>query len=492
LYEHLKQAAPELPETLQEMMPLYHAISHGGKAELWQEALANVFSARIQRGSEKFSERKLGAMGTNLAALATLFEKPFTYPHSAIQENWQAFALNQVSFCLRALGRLTEATQPMQTAIERYITAENWKNAALNASNLSELYLTLGNIAAAVRVAEQSVELADRSGDGFQRMGKRTKVADALHQAGRLSASWVAFREAEALQAQLQPQYPQLYSLGGFQYCDLLLEPGLQSGAASTTGADDAAVAGDGVEPSAWLKQYREVRERAEKTLRWAEQNKAGILDFALNHLTLGRTWLLEATLHPQSTDSDSAETHPPTSPTPPTSPIHSSTHPPIHPSTLLQTATHHLNQSVSLLRQAGTQHMIPLGLLARATLRRTQAEFKIQNEEFKNGDFLELAHRDLTEVEQIASRSGMVPYLVDAALERCRLALVQGDIPQAREKLAEAKALVKRTEAPYEPHVPDWAEWQPPEYIGVIQPGEVVGYYRRNGEIGELERRLV
>jgi hypothetical protein len=49
----------------------------------------------------------------------------------------------------------------------------------------------------------------------------------------------------------------------------------------------------------------------------------------------------------------------------------------------------------------------------------------------------------------------------------------------------------VKRTEAPYEPHVPDWQEWQPPEYIGVIQPGEVVGYYRRNGEIGELERRL-
>jgi hypothetical protein len=114
-----------------------------------------------------------------------------------------------------------------------------------------------------------------------------------------------------------------------------------------------------------------------------------------------------------------------------------------------------------------------------------------MQNEEFKNGDFLELAHRDLTEVEQIAGRSGMVPYLIDAALERCRLALVQGDIPQAREKLAEAKALVKRTEAPYEPHVPDWAEWQPPEYIGVIQPGEVVGYYRRNGEIGELERRL-
>jgi hypothetical protein len=285
LYEHLKQAAPELPETLQEMMPFYHAISHGGQAELWLDAL-DTFDFRISRQGESFSSRKLGAMGTDLAALSTFFEAPFSRPTSNLTEADQAYVLNKASFRLRALGRLAEATQPMQIRIDLGIQNQDWKNTALNASNLSELYLTLGNVAAAVRVAEQSVELADRSGDGFQRMGSRTKVADALHQAGRLSASWVAFREDEALQAQRQPQYPQLYSLQGFQYCDLLLEPGLLSGAASTTGADDAAVAGDGVEPSAWLEQCREVRERVDKALEIATRNN-WLLDMGLDHLTL-------------------------------------------------------------------------------------------------------------------------------------------------------------------------------------------------------------
>ncbi len=479
LYEHLKQAAPELPDTLQEMMPLYQAVAHGGKAGLWQEALDDVYFNRIERQGESFSTNKLGAMGTDLAAVSVFFETPFSRPNSTLMEADQAFVLNKASFRLRALGRLTEATQPMQAAIERYITAENWKEAALNASNLSELYLTLGNVAAAVRAAEQSVELADRSGDAFQRMGKRTKVADALHQAGRLSASLSAFREAVAIQAERQPQYPQLSSLSGFQYCDLLLE--LRLGAASPAGADGAAVVGDGVEPSTELEQCRQVRDRAETTLKYGEGGYS-LLDFALDHLTLGRTWLLEATLHIPS-DRPTPSTNPaPQPPGPPAPPL-----PNI--SDLLTHATHHLNQSVSLLRQSGNQDDLPRGLLARAALWRTQAQ--VQNPKSKIQNFPELADRDLTAVEQIATRSTMLPYLVDAALERCRLALVQGHPDQARTKLAEAKALVQRTEAPYEPHIPTWAEWQPPEYIGTIQPGEIVGYHRRNGAIAELDQIL-
>ena len=47
--------------------------------------------------------------------------------------------------------------------------------------------------------------------------------ADALHQAGRRAEAETRFREAEQMQAERQPDYPLLYSLQGFQYCDLLL-----------------------------------------------------------------------------------------------------------------------------------------------------------------------------------------------------------------------------------------------------------------------------
>lgn len=472
IYEHLKQKAPELPDTLQEMMPLYHAVAHGGKAGLWQEALIDVFYNRIDRKGESFSSRKLGAMGTDLAALTAFFEVPFTHLNPNLTGEYQAFVLNQASFRLRALGRLAEATQPMQAALDRCIDSNTWKFAAVQASNLSELYLTLGDVAAAVRVGEQAVELCDRSGDSFQRMVNRTNLANALHQAARLQASQLAFREAEVLQTEWQPQYPLLYSTPGFYYCDLLLERGLLEQGNGATGQSDkqtAAVGAENGEPSSWLARCGKVRDRAEKLFEWRSPSDS-LLSIGLEHLTMGRTYLLEATLRQETLVESSS---------------------PEDLRALLQQATHHLDQSVSLLRQAGTMHEIPRGLLARVALCRVKSEASSQESEVTTKDYLERANRDLSEVEQIAGRSNMLIYQIEAALERCRLALTMEDRAQARTELDEAKALVKQTEQPYVPHVPTWDGWEPPEYVGLFKEGEMVGYYRRNGEIGELEERI-
>jgi hypothetical protein len=59
------------------------------------------------------------------------------------------------------------------------VEQENWKSAAVRASNLSGLELTLGDVHGAVRDAEQSVDFADRSGDADQRIKRRTTLADA-------------------------------------------------------------------------------------------------------------------------------------------------------------------------------------------------------------------------------------------------------------------------------------------------------------------------
>ena len=64
--------------------------------------------------------------------------------------------------------------------------------------------------------------------------------------------------------------------------------------------------------------------------------------------------------------------------------------------------------------------------------------------------------------------------------------------ISLAREKLDEARRLVEQTEKPYEPHVPDWDEWEPPEYVGVFKKGDIIGYHCRDGEIDRLERLLL
>ena len=84
-----------------------------------------------------------------------------------------------------------------------------------------------------------------------------------------------------------------------------------------------------------------------------------------------------------------------------------------------------------------------------------------------------------------------MLIFQIEAALERCRLALTREDHDEARRTLDEAQALVKKTEKPYEPHVPDWDEWDPLAYVGVFRKGEIVGYHRRNDDIAALDEAL-
>jgi hypothetical protein len=306
LYEYYKASAKELPDTLQEMAPLFAAVMHGCQAGKYQEAMDEVYLMRIQRGQEFFNKRKLGAFGSELAALSGLFDGASWYkPADGLREDYKGFILNEASADLRALGRLAEAAQPMQASLEAYIVQKDWRNAAAIASNLSELTLTLGDVTQALAYAEQSVGLADQSGNEFQRMYERTKVGDSLHQAGCLAESQAVFHEAEGIQKKHYPKLPILYSLQGFLYCDLLLSQG----------------------------DYAEVERRTSQTIEIAKQNN-WLLEIALGNLSLARAQLLHFQHDPKL-------------------PI------PNLPNTL--------NRAVDGLRQAGMQDMLPHGLLARA-----------------------------------------------------------------------------------------------------------------------------
>ena len=227
LYEHLcatetdKKDAP----TLDDLRPLYQAVAHGCHAGLQQEACDKVYSYRIQRGAQFYSMRKLGAVGADLGAVACFFDAPWTLLSPNLLPNVQAWLLNEAATRLRGLGRLREALEPMRAGLTMRVEQENWKNAAISAGNISELALTLGDAAAAVRADAESVDYADRSVDELERMSKRTTDADALYQQGAFEEASALFDEAEAMQKERQPDYPLLYSVWGFRYCDLLLGP---------------------------------------------------------------------------------------------------------------------------------------------------------------------------------------------------------------------------------------------------------------------------
>ena len=369
LFEYYK-SVPEkdLPDSIEEMAPLFAAVAHGCHAGNYREAFEDVYLDRIERGRESFSTTKLGAVGATLAVLSSLFDPPWGSPVIQLRGNAESWVLNAVGFRLMALGRLVDAVQPLKTGLDFDLDIKDWSNAAISASNLSDLTLTLGNLEQCLEYAQQAVELADRSGDSFQRMSKRQGLANVLHQKGRIPETEAAFSEAEKMQVNNQPEFPFLYSLQGYQYCDLLLSQG----------------------------KSREVLRRATLTLKWAER-EGFLLDIALDHLSLGRAYLLQAK---QGKAGNFTQ------------------------------ATVHLNQALEGLRNAGSQNNLPLGLLARAELYRVTKVF-------------DKAQKDLTETMTIATRGGMRLHEADCHLEQARLHIAMGNKDESRESYEIARDMV-------------------------------------------------
>jgi serine/threonine protein kinase/tetratricopeptide (TPR) repeat protein len=75
LYEYYRTLAPELPDSLREMEPLFLAVICGCNAGLFRAALHEVYIPRIQRGNASFAANALGARGALLSVLIHFFER---------------------------------------------------------------------------------------------------------------------------------------------------------------------------------------------------------------------------------------------------------------------------------------------------------------------------------------------------------------------------------------------------------------------------------
>ncbi len=469
LYEHLCATTPDKPQpTLEDLQPLYQAVAHGCQAGIIEEARTKVYRGRILRGQELYSIHKLGAFGSDLGAVACFFETPWRKVQPSLAETNQAWLLEAASYELRAVGRLAEAIEPMRSSRQRYEKQQDWQRAAVLASNMSELELTLGAVAGAVGDAEQSVTYADRSGDAGQRMINRTSHAAALHQAGRRAEAETRFREAEQMQATDQPDDPLLYSLRGFQYCDLLLAaperaawqiclgsagvpPAVfsvlaenPSGARSQQGAPSPREEPVGETPTGatgtvalpLIDSCRAVSQRATQTLKIAHDSKLSLLTIALDHLTLGRAALYAAILE----NSDLR---------------------------LLTSDLSHLDAALTGLRRAGQQDEVPRGLLTRAWLR------------FLTGARIgpESAQADLDEAWEIAERGPMKLFMADIHLYRARLfgktSAVSGQL-----------SVVSSEKYPWESPAADLAVAE--KLISTC------GYHRRNEELADAKQAIL
>jgi len=328
LYEHLRDSSKEgKTPTLEDLAPLYQAIAHGCRAGRHGKALDKIYFDRICRSlpnstQEYYSVNKLGAYGSDLAAISSFFEKPYSIPVASLMDRHRSWALGVAASFLRIQGRFVEAVPAQRAALQMGEEAKDWVNSAIRANNLSEAELQVGEVRAAVNNAVKSVEYADRGDDKFDMLDHRTVKAAALHAAGRHLEAEVLFGDAERRQKEWQPEIPELYSLPGYRFCDLLLAKGDREAA----------------------------RKRATKSIVIARRNNWLQL-IALDTLTLGRAHVGLA-LQNFEAQRPSASTRD------------------------ARAALTWLDEAVDGLRAAGTIDDLPRGLLARAAFRRSVGDW--------------------------------------------------------------------------------------------------------------------
>jgi tetratricopeptide (TPR) repeat protein len=290
--------------------------------------LDDVYKNRICRRSrdglfEFYSGTKLGAMGSNLAAISWFFDRPYETPSDALALSAKSWVLNQASIGLRAQGRLQEALPAMGAGLRMEEAVQDWRNAAVSASNLSETELLVGEISSAVATAQKSIALANRSGDAYQIIVNCVIHAGALLANGDWGRVARILSDAEQRQQELQPSFRLLYSMAGYLYCDFLLSQ----------------------------CQALVARDRAAQTLLWA-RGQQFILSVALDALTLGRSHLaltLQGMAKNPLSEEVSVDAH---------------------------ISSARLEEAVERLWAAERNDQVPRGLLARATFRRAVGDW--------------------------------------------------------------------------------------------------------------------
>jgi len=391
LYEHLRDSVPYWPEGVDGLQPLYQAVVHGCQAGRAAETCKQVYHDRILRDTlgphAAYSTNMLGLTGADLAAVRYFFTVPWKQFAADLTAVVQSWLLIEAAYRLRTLGRLDEAREPMRAGLDAYVALENWEYASIAGGNLSELDLTLGDVASAMHRAEQSVQHADRSGNALRIMAMHTTHADALHQAGRAAEADERFREAETLQSDNDPTHPLLYWVVGFRFCDLLLAENERAAWRRYLGSD--------AQPFD-TRTLSDVEHRTTISLADAMRNKL-LLSIALDNLTLGRVALDRTILE----DGD------------------------------INIARSRVETAVNGIRQAGQADDLPRALLTRAWLRVLQGD-------------PDAARADLDEAQQLAERGPMRLHLADVHLHRARL-FFRENRNEAREELAKARELIER-----------------------------------------------
>jgi len=225
LYDYYKSVpVKELPDTLEEMRPLFYAIKHGCEAGLTQNAFSEVFWTRICRQNEIYLAMRLEAFSDLLAVTSHFFSKPWGEVRKDLSDENQTVLFASAMYCLNALGRSKEAIQPSKDYLNSLVEHKMWETVTQLSGILSKQQLILGYLHDAVETAQIGIKYSDNIVNPLEKIKILTLCAKALHQTGENKLALSLYKESEEIYTSANFDTPYLYATWG--YYDLFLELG--------------------------------------------------------------------------------------------------------------------------------------------------------------------------------------------------------------------------------------------------------------------------
>ncbi len=192
LYIHYRALAPQLPDNVREMEPLFLAVICGCHAGLFHEALHEVYIPRIQRGELSFAANVLGTRGALLSVLVHFFEAGrWGSPVQARVEGQSLTKDDQLFLLIQAALNITAMRE---SAPEAKICYERAESLCYSLNRPLVLYVALmgqlrysvvaGNLAAAMPLAKRLYSLAEKQNNPTLIVGACTAVGGAHYYLG--------------------------------------------------------------------------------------------------------------------------------------------------------------------------------------------------------------------------------------------------------------------------------------------------------------------
>jgi tetratricopeptide (TPR) repeat protein len=222
IYQYFGLYAPEWPETLEEMQPLFEQVYHGCAAGLYDEVFWGVYLGKIYREYEFFIYQKLGAWETNLSLARTFFpEGDLSQMPLVSEKSGQTFLLNEAGLMLSSIGYPKEAEELLIKKTNMQIEYKDWENASKGYQNLAELRFRTGELESGLESARTALDTAEKAKSDVIIVCSKAYHAWILHLLGKSKEAEKEYREADELEGKISGY--RLYSYRGANYADFLI-----------------------------------------------------------------------------------------------------------------------------------------------------------------------------------------------------------------------------------------------------------------------------